>query len=124
MSINCAAFISYTETDEYHINGKYLESDINDQDFFASVSLPDNSTITGVVVYGTSTGSWDLYKAELNSAPGLTRGIASGTMNSIDAPITTQNAEVDNENYSYGIEINLDNGEKVYGAKIYYTTRD
>ncbi len=85
----------------------------------AGLSLPHGAVITGAIVWGSNASKiWDIGRTNHS---GTASAMGSGNMNSEDTSIT--NTTVDNLNYSYFISsMDIDSNEKIYGARITYTT--
>ncbi len=87
----------------------------------ASVNLPHNAIVTGVIVYGSDTGeTWTLYRRQIDTQ-GIGTAMASAAIDTEDTTIT--NATIDNSTYAYVIETSpLDAADDIDGARITYTT--
>ncbi len=101
-------------------NFNYLESDVDNQNFVASVNLPEGAVVTEVVVYGNTTAdTWTLYRGDVDAVN--SEVMATAAVNTVDNTIS--NATVDNANHGYWLAVaDADNGARIYGAKITYTT--
>lgn len=86
----------------------------------ASVNLPQGAIVTGVIVYGDSSArNWQMFRITDHSAAGVI--MASADVNTEDTSISY--ATIDNSQFSYTIWIvHIRNGEKIYGARVTYTT--
>jgi len=85
----------------------------------ASVTLPHGATVTGCVVYcDTSTDTWWLYRAEINSN---TAGTIMATANNNTEDTSISNSVVDNQTYKYWIRGEYTDQDDYRGARITYT---
>ena len=100
-------------------NGEYLNS--AGVVALASVLLPHNAVITGVVIYcDGAIGNWFMMRQDMSA--GTATQIATAAANVEDTTIT--NAIVDNSEYSYYLYVgDIGVAAGVYGARITYTTR-
>jgi len=129
---NKTSYWSCTGTDflSSNPNTDACDLNVNDGDYVAeadnlyplvAVHLPNGAIVTGAVVYGsTSARTWALLRKTTNSSDAA-GSMATTTMNTEDTSIS--NATIDNGTYAYFIRVSLlDNTERIWGARITYTT--
>ena len=99
--------------------GGTFGSSANTIDINASVELPNNVKIIGVIVYGSnSTTTWNLQKSPLNAV--TTTTIATAVTNTEDTSIS--NNIVNNSDSRYNLFVDdLISGAEIWGARIRYT---
>ncbi len=121
LSISAQAFTAANaETDDY----TYVTDTTNDligtsNGFTANVSLPHGAVVTGVIIYGSDAGlTWNMERSNLNSN-GSTN-MATSTVGTEDTSIT--NATIDNSTYRYSLTMLSPSSDRLYGARITYTT--
>lgn len=111
-----------TNAHSYEITTGNFVSGVNGNDIISiSVSLPDGVVITSVVVDGTPEGTdgWNLYRTDRDAGTGEL--MASALIGTADTSISF--ATIDNATYVYFFNVlDRDNGEKIFGSKIIYTT--
>ena len=82
--------------------------------FTAPIHLPDNVTITSAICYGTTYATWVLKKLVLYTA-------ASSTVANENLGTSDSCSEAADSSAAYYLQVNLDNGETVYGGRVQYT---
>lgn len=89
-------------------------------EFWASVNLPHNAIVTGVIVDGNSPSvAWTLKKIKRTDGTAVT--MATANIDTEDTSIT--DATIDNSTYIYVIQTaTIDTSEYIHGARITYTT--
>ena len=106
--------ITYTE-------GYLTDSNNTGFSILAPVQLPQGANIIAVVVFGNAGATGETYTLTQwsnDNTPGET--IATANVGTED---TTVNHIVDNNNWSYILEVQaLDNNDLIFGARILYTT--
>ncbi len=91
----------------------------NNVDIRAAINLPHGAIVTSVQTFGTFANAWSLSRG--NRAGSSVTSLAGGTGASTDTSITTPTIDNINWSYSIGIQV-INNGERIYGAIIIYTT--
>ncbi|MCK5021492.1 MAG: hypothetical protein KAS32_31055 [Candidatus Peribacteraceae bacterium] len=94
-----------------------LLSGTENSTFFATIQLPHGAVVTGATVYGNSSNAWVFERVTFSNSSST---MATAATNTEDTSIS--NATVDNSTYSYGFKQELDSGERLYGARVKYTT--
>ena len=122
LSLAGTAFMHYTNTDTYirPAAAAYVQAN-NTIQFTATVELPHGAVVTAAIVYcNDSSESWVLYGGAINAETTGT-SMASANMNTEDSSISS--ATIDNSTNKYWFAAsNLDNGDRIRGARITYTT--
>ena len=87
----------------------------------APILLPNNATVTKVIVYGNDTGNtWALHRS--NYAGTAEDNLASAAINTADKTISNAIGIIDNENFSYSLNIvGMAALDRIYGGVIFYT---
>jgi len=108
---------SYPRQWEY--GGGSFWSYTNNTKAYGSIDgIPDGSVITGVVVYGTFGGNWQLFRKDLST--GTMWEMACATANTEDTSIN--NPTIDHIHNAYFLLVNgIDVDEVVRGARIKFT---
>lgn len=78
------------------------------------VSLPHGAVVTGAIVYGSNARAWKLFRN--------TDATVMATANNNTEDTSISNATIDNQNNSYFFQTVVTNAERIYGARITYTT--
>ena len=106
------------DSDDHSISAGEFTANTDNLVPHATIQLPHGAVITGAIVYGSAGLVWRLLRI---NAVGNETEMAGGAINVQDTTIT--DATVDNANNAYVFEvIDLDTGEKIYNARIRYTT--
>ena len=113
----------YTATDtqicRHDTADTYLTSVGDDPYLMAQINIPNGAVITGAVVYGAdATNTWVLRRTIITNK--TTSDMANAVVNTEDTTIT--NGIIDNSLYSYWIYVLTGLNDKIYGARITYTT--
>ena len=111
-----------TTDHSYDANGNMSWNDTGEA--HAPVFLPEGAVVTAVAVYGNAdaaaSAAWSLKRKDVD-AESINSTMASAAVNTADSSIS--NATTDNTTYSYHFAVEgLDVGDKIYGARITYTT--
>lgn len=103
---------------DYHYGSNWVEADQDTVTFMAPVFLPEGAVVDAIKVYGIAAGeTWYLQRMQLSTE--TAEEMASGVFGVMDTSISY--ATIDNGLYSYAIiTSSLDDGDKIYGAKITY----
>lgn len=125
ININFSKIISFTgtkfvpnnpQTDDYGYVDEKLSNISGSFNCYASVEIPDGSTVTSCTVGGSggdwSTRTWELFRRESSNEL-----MATSTMGTTDQ--TIQNAFVDNQNFRYFFKVTaLGANENIQIARI------
>jgi len=85
----------------------------------APVILPDGATVTSYILYGSNgVKEYSMFRSLITNGSSVGMGQVA-----LNTPVTSvANAFIDNEKYYYSIKAsNVDTGEEIYGAKIFFT---
>lgn len=119
LAINGSAFIVYDSTKDTSLydNKRVYNNTGSTQAFHCPINLPHGAIVTAVIFYGDDAGeSWQLYR---NDHVGGETSMATDDYGSEDTSIT--NPTIDNQNYSYGMQIDLSTAKQCWGGRITYT---
>lgn len=93
-----------------------------DQMILAPVILPSGAIVMKVIVYGSNSGNeWYLYRIKLDGT-GFGDEMAAALINAED--ITIDDPQINNSSYAYWLEAQVSNGDRIYGARIWYFIED
>ena len=121
LTVPPTAFTTATpDVDDVSIDVGEIISNAASIQFRAPAYLPNGAVVTGVILYGNiSDETWALYQVKLTD--GTAVSMATAVFNTEDTSIT--NATIDNSLYSYNLATSgIDSTDKIYGARITYTT--
>ncbi len=107
----------------YNTSGERITALSDSVNLMAPVFLPQGAIVTGVIVYGNDAAAagetWTMRRALI--ATGTLSSMATASIDSEDTSIS--NATINNETYMYLLlTSSLDTSDKIYGARITYTT--
>lgn len=87
---------------------------------YGNVSLPHGATVTSVIMYGNVAAQAQTYYLVRYPVDGFSsQTMASANVNTADNTISY--SIIDNANYSYDIQVSIDDGDAIYSVKITYT---
>ena len=123
VSLSPAAFIpAEPDVDDVTYDPDDLTSNAENKSFFASVNIPQGATLTKCIVYGNAAATAESFAFIRVHHDGTGDEIVSAANIGTEANTNVIYSIINNQEYSYQLWITLDTNDKIYGARITYTT--